>query len=68
MRRNNQSNRLIMWLVMASDFVLLNAILLVYMRYFEELQVSNRQFFIVNNIALLISRSLQKSHSGSHTP
>ena len=64
MRRNNQSNRLIMWLVMASDFVLLNAILLVYMRYFEELQVSNRQFFIVNNIALLISE--WKFHARIH--
>lgn len=64
MRRNNQTNRLIMWLVMASDFVLLNAILLVYMRYFEELQVSNRQFFIVNNIALLISE--WKFHARIH--
>ena len=53
-----------MWLVMASDFVLLNAILLVYMRYFEELQVSNRQFFIVNNIALLISE--WKFHARIH--
>ena len=61
---NNQTNRLIMWLVMASDFVLLNAILLVYMRYFEELQVSNRQFFIVNNIALLISE--WKFHARIH--
>lgn len=64
MRRNNQTNRLIMWLVMASDFVLLNAILLVYMSYFEELQVSNRQFFIVNNIALLISE--WKFHARIH--
>ena len=53
-----------MWLVMASDFVLLNAILLVYMRYFEELQVSNRQFIIVNNIALLISE--WKFHARIH--
>ena len=53
-----------MWLVMASDFVLLNAILLVYMSYFEELQVSNRQFFIVNNIALLISE--WKFHARIH--
>ena len=63
-RNNNQTNRLIMWLVMASDFVLLNAILLVYMSYFEELQVSNRQFFIVNNIALLISE--WKFHARIH--
>ena len=57
MRRNNQTNRLIMWAVIAGDFVLLNAVLLGYDVLHHDVEVwhSMRQFFVLSNLALLIS-------------
>ena len=55
MRRNNRTNRQILWAVVAGDFVLLNAILLGYLWFVMDIKISPRQFFALNNIALLIS-------------
>ena len=57
MRRNNQTNRLIMWAVIVGDFVVLNAILLAYNVMYDDAPIwsSTRQLFVVNNIAMLIS-------------
>ena len=55
MRRNNRTNRQILWAVIASDFVLLNAILVGYLWFVMDIKISPRQFFVLNNIALLIS-------------
>ena len=60
MTRNNQSNRLAKWLIMAGDFVLLNAIIQIAGRW--SWQVDNwpdrslEIFILVNNIALIISQ------------
>ena len=59
MTRNNQSNRLIKWLVMAGDFVVLNVLLQVFaywhwrMQQWPEGRVEI--FILVNNIALMLS-------------
>lgn len=60
MTSNNQSNRLIKWIVMAGDFVLLNAIILVGAAM--SWQVNNwpdrslEIFILVNNIALMLAQ------------
>ncbi len=61
MRNNNQSNRLIKWIVMAGDFVLLNAIILV-LAHFNWIvdtwpEKSLQVFVLVNNVALMISQT-----------
>ena len=60
MRRNNQSNRIIMWMVTAGDFVLLNAIILVFSKYGSRMESWSwgeqlRMFVIISNLAMLIS-------------
>lgn len=61
-RRNNQTNRLIMWLVIAGDFILLNAVIFVLSRqnWINWIMASwdwrlLRMFTIISNMALLIS-------------
>ena len=44
-----------MWLVITGDFMLLNAILFGVMLYIGDMPIYYRQFFLINNIALLIS-------------
>lgn len=60
MRRNNQTNELIMWVVTAGDFVLLNVIIYMFSKYSgrmeswgwgEQLSI----FVIISNLAMLIS-------------
>ena len=59
MRNNDQSNRIIKWIVMIGDFVLLNAIILVFaywhwrMEAWEKGQIEI--YILVNNIALMLS-------------
>ena len=59
MSNNDQSNRIIKWIVMIGDFVLLNAIILVFaywhwrMEVWEEGQIEI--YILVNNIALMLS-------------
>ena len=59
MRRNNQTNTLIMWLVVAGDFVLLNIIIYVYnllsasMAAWDVWQVNI--FYFISNVALMVS-------------
>ena len=59
MKNNDQSNRIIKWIVMIGDFVLLNAIILVFaywhwqMETWEEGQIEI--YILVNNIALMLS-------------
>ena len=59
MSNNDQSNRIIKWIVMIGDFVLLNAIILVFaywhwrMETWEEGQIEI--YILVNNIALMLS-------------
>lgn len=60
-RRNNQTNKLIMWSVIVGDFLLLNAILLCGMWSVEG---GVRQLFVLNNLALLISE--WKFHAEIH--
>ena len=59
MRRNDKTNRLIKWMVIASDFVLLNAILYAFSKEDGALKTWEwsqlRTFFIVCNMALLVS-------------
>jgi len=61
MGSNNQSNRLIKWIVMAGDFLVLNAIILVAARV--SWTVTNwpdrslEIFILVNNIALMMAQS-----------
>ncbi len=59
MRNNDQSNRIIKWMVMAGDFVILNAILLGFAHWhwrMETWQTGRVEIFIlVNNIALMLS-------------
>ena len=60
MTSNNQSNRLIKWIVMAGDFVLLNAIVLVgttlswRVEYWPDRSLEI--FILVNNIALILAQ------------
>ena len=57
---NNQSNRLIKWVVMAGDFVLLNAIIIVLSQHSWRIEnwpeKSLEIFILVNNIALMLSQ------------
>ena len=59
MSNNDQSNRIIKWIVMIGDFVLLNAIILVFaywhwrMEAWEKGQIEI--YILVNNIALMLS-------------
>ena len=59
MRHNDQSNRLIKWIVTVGDFVLLNAILLGLAHWHWRMgtwQTGRVEIFIlVNNIALMLS-------------
>ena len=58
-RRNNQTNTLIKWLVIVGDFVLLNAVLYVTVllneRTFSWGWQQQRIFFIISNMAMLMS-------------
>ena len=58
-RRNNQTNTLIKWLVIVGDFVLLNAVLYVTVllneRTFSWGWQQQRIFFIISNMAMLVS-------------
>jgi len=60
MRRNSGSNRLIKWIVMAGDFVLLNLIIQlianIYWRVDSWPERSLEIFILVNNLALLIAQ------------
>jgi len=59
MRNNDRTNRLIKWMVIASDFVILNAILYAFSKEDGALKTWEwsqlRTFFIVSNMALLVS-------------
>ena len=67
-RRNNQTNRLIMWLVIVGDFVLLSMVIFAIRKLqtgFLTWQWSQlRMFFIISNTALLISE--WKFHTSIH--
>ena len=59
--KNNKSNRLIKWLVMVGDFVLLNAIIMV-LAHFNWIvdtwpEKSLQVFVLVNNVALMLSQT-----------
>lgn len=60
MSTNNQSNRLIKWLVMLGDFVLLNLVILIPARWSWQVNHwparSLEIFILVNNIALILSQ------------
>lgn len=61
MKTNKQSNRLIKWVVMIGDFVLLNAIIQV-LAYFNWIvdtwpEKSLQVFVLVNNVALMLSQT-----------
>ena len=59
MGNNNQSNRLIKWLVMAGDFALLNAVMLAFAQWHWRMhswpEGRIEIFLLVNNLALLLS-------------
>ena len=59
MRNNNQSNRLIKWMVMVSDFFFLNAIILLASILLWEMdswpEHSFKIYILVNNIALMLA-------------
>ncbi len=59
MRQNDRTNRLIMWLVVAADFVLLNALLYAFSRIDPTLKSFDwrqlRMFVVIANISLLLS-------------
>ena len=59
MGNNNQSNRLIKWLVMAGDFALLNAVILAFSHWHWRMsswpEGRIEIFILVNNLALLLS-------------
>ena len=57
MKRNDRTNRMIMWAVIVSDFVLLDIVLLVMGEH-------TRMFFIISNVALLMAE--WKFHSIIH--
>ncbi len=58
-RRNNRTNRLIMWLIIIGDFVLLNLVLLGIFKEYDAIEKwsweNKRLFMALSNIALLIS-------------
>lgn len=57
-RRNNRSNKLIMWLVIFGDFVLLNAVLFTFSKLNKDMVPlewnMTRMFYIISNFALLV--------------
>lgn len=59
MKNNNQSNRLIKWIIMVGDFVLLNLIILAFARWHWRMETwPNGRieiFILVSNIALMLS-------------
>ena len=59
MSRNNQSNRIIKWMVMAGDFIVLNAVMLAFAKWHWRMGawgIGNTEIYIlVNNIALMLS-------------
>lgn len=59
MRNNDQSNRVIKWLVTFGDFILLNAIVLLATKYYWLVDTwadrSLQIFILVNNVALILS-------------
>ena len=60
MRRNNQTNGLIMWIVTAGDFVLLNVIIYMFSRHSPRMAWWSwgeqlRMFVIISNLALLLA-------------
>ena len=61
MRNNNQSNRLIKWVVMAGDFVLLNIIVWLLAKMYWRVDTWPEQslkiFILVNNIALMLAQT-----------
>lgn len=60
MKSNNQSNRLIKWIVMAGDFALLNAIIMLVAHFYWVVDTwpekSLQVFTLVNNVALMLSQ------------
>lgn len=60
MTRNNQSNRLIKWIVMVGDFVVLNGILYAFSYWHWRMAAWDKEmlniFVLVNNIALMLSQ------------
>ena len=60
MSRNNQSNRIIKWIVMFGDFLVLNVIILAFYQWHWRMSTWERGMFevfiLVNNIALMISQ------------
>ena len=61
MTNNNQSNGLIKWAIILGDFIILNAIILVFVMFFPQMSkwsIESRQIFILaSNLALVISES-----------
>lgn len=59
MKNNNQSNRLIKWIIMVGDFVLLNLIILAFARWHWRMETwPNGRieiFILVSNIAMMLS-------------
>lgn len=59
MKNNNQSNRLIKWIIMVGDFVLLNLIILAFAKWHWRMETwPNGRieiFILVSNIALMLS-------------
>ena len=58
-RNNNQSNRIIKWLVMVGDFIVLNAVMLAFAEWHWRMDTWGigqiEIYFLVNNIALMLS-------------
>ncbi len=59
-RRNNQSNRIIKWIVMVGDFVLLNAIILAFSRWHWRMGTWDEGgieiFILASNMALMLAQ------------
>ena len=59
MRRNDRTNRLVMWLVIVGDFVLLNVLLYVFGKYRNGMESWawewKRTFALISNMALIMS-------------
>jgi hypothetical protein len=60
MRRNNQTNRLIKWIVTFGDFLILNAIIVEDIHWHQRVVLGDDSqkdvFFLANNLALLIAQ------------
>ena len=58
MKKNDQSNRVIKWIVIIGDFVLLNAIILTFVQLHSQFETWDMEqvdiYFLVNNIALML--------------